>query len=163
MLEIYGKFNFLFLNTSVLPEVEKKSVLYNKTVEKPAKSGRPSEHGSGKPPQAEVINLTGHNVGAVMEINQSSAKHSAGEIIKKKESETELGGAHHGNDERKTGAKKGLPGTAFMNSNFQSVNNSVLYDSSCSHRDPGLHLAFSDTADGGDGAIVDGHNKNYKP
>ncbi|TXG63074.1 hypothetical protein EZV62_010068 [Acer yangbiense] len=34
-------------------------------------------------------------------------------------------------------------GNAFMNSNVQGVNNSIVYNSSCSHHDPGVHLAFS--------------------
>lgn len=42
-----------------------------------------------------------------------------------------------------------------MNSNFQAVNNSVMYDSTCRGRDPGLHLDFSGKSKD-DGAIFDG-------
>ncbi|XP_022951357.1 sulfated surface glycoprotein 185-like [Cucurbita moschata] len=153
----------------IQPEVEKKSIVYNKTVEKLVKSDRPSEYGSGKPYEkqkaVESINLAGHNVGAVMEIDKSSVGHRlGGETVRKNETE---GGGRDGNEEKKKEEKKkkekkkkNVPMTAFMNSNFQSVNNSVLYDSSCSHRDPGLHLKFADAADG-DGAAVDGR-KSYK-
>lgn len=160
------------INNRIQPEVEKKSIVYNKTVEKPV--DRPSEYGSGKPHEkqkaAESINLAGHNVGAVMEIDKSSVGHRlGGETVRKNETE---GGdvGRDGNEEKKKEEKKKkekkekkekkVPMTAFMNSNFQSVNNSVLYDSSCSHRDPGLHLKFADAADG-DGAAVDGR-KSYK-
>ncbi|KAG7028529.1 hypothetical protein SDJN02_09710 [Cucurbita argyrosperma subsp. argyrosperma] len=156
----------------IQPEVEKKSIVYNKTVERPVKSDRLSEYGSGKPHEkqkaAESINLAGHNVGAVMEIDKSSVGHRlGGETVRKNETEGgDLG--RDGKEEKKKKEKKEkketkekkVPMTAFMNSNFQSVNNSVLYDSSCSHRDPGLHLKFADAADG-DGAAVDGR-KNYK-
>ncbi|KAG6597060.1 hypothetical protein SDJN03_10240, partial [Cucurbita argyrosperma subsp. sororia] len=141
----------------IQPEVEKKSFVYNKTVEKPAKSDWTSEYGSGKPHEkqkvTEAINLAGHNVGAVMEIDKSTVGHRLG-------GETVRGGVRDGNEEKKKKEKKEVPMTAFMNSNFQSVNNSVLYGSSCNHRDPGLHLKFADAADG-DGATVDGR-KNYK-
>ncbi|XP_022950117.1 wiskott-Aldrich syndrome protein family member 2-like [Cucurbita moschata] len=141
----------------IQPEIEQKSIVYNKTVEKPAKFDRASEYGSGKPHEkqkaAEAINLAGHNVGAVMEIDKSSVGHRLG-------GETVRGSVRDGNEEKKKKEKKELPMTAFTNSNFQSVNNSVLYGSSCNHRDPGLHLKFADAADG-DGAAADGR-KNYK-
>ncbi|KAL0547723.1 hypothetical protein IC582_012148 [Cucumis melo] len=152
----------------VQPEVETKGIVYNKTIEKPSKSNRSSgEYGSSKSHQKkqkpEVIKLKGHNVGAVMEINKSSTGyHLGGETLKKNETE-DVGDVHgYGHEDKKTETKKKEPPiTAFMNSNFQSVNNSLLFDSSCNHRDPGLHLAFPDAVDG-DGAIVDGQ-KSYKP
>ncbi|XP_022975714.1 uncharacterized protein LOC111475772 [Cucurbita maxima] len=100
-----------------------------------------------------------------MEIDKLSASHRlGGETVRKNKTEGGDGG-RDGNEEKKKKEKKDkkkkkVPMTAFMNSNFQSVNNSVLYDSSCNHRDPGLHLKFADAADG-DGAAVDGR-KNYK-
>ncbi|XP_038879417.1 proline-rich receptor-like protein kinase PERK8 [Benincasa hispida] len=147
------------------PVVETKGIVYNKAVEKPTKTDRPSEYGSGKPHQkqqatAEVINLNGHNVGAVMEINKSSDGYRlGGETVKNKE--TKGGGVHHGHKEKNKGAKIVPPVTAFMNTNFQSINNSILYDSSCNHHDPGLHLSLPESVDG-DGATVYGH-KSYKP
>ncbi|XP_023522803.1 extensin-like, partial [Cucurbita pepo subsp. pepo] len=61
--------------TTTQPRIQP-SMVYNKTVEKPVKSDRPSEYGSGKPHEkqkaADSINLAGHNVGAVMEIDKSS-------------------------------------------------------------------------------------------
>ncbi|XP_050238316.1 vegetative cell wall protein gp1 [Mercurialis annua] len=49
---------------------------------------------------------------------------------------------------KKDGSHKGsgtnsLPLSAFMNSNVQGVNNSIVYNSSCTHHDPGVHLALS--------------------
>lgn len=152
--------NVTAIQSRILPEVEKKIGPYKKPVEK---VDRQTEYGSGKPPQkAEAINLAGHNVGAVMEVKQFSDKRG-GEVIKKIETESDV---RHGNDEGKTaGAKEkgdratGFPMTPYMNSNFQEVNNSVMYSSSCSGRDPGLHLDFSGESKD-DGAIVDGGEKS---
>ena len=35
------------------------------------------------------------------------------------------------------------PLSAFMNSNVQGVNNSLVFQSSCTHHDPGVHLSLS--------------------
>lgn len=152
----------------VQPEVETKGIVYNKAAdEKPSKSNRQSEHGSGKSVHQKqqkpgVMKLKGHNVGAVMEVNKSSAGYRlGGETLKKKETEDDGDVDGYGHEDKKTGTKKKPPISAFMNSNFQSVNNSLLFDSSCQHRDPGLHLSFPNAADGG-GAVVDG-DKSYKP
>ncbi|XP_022147442.1 proline-rich receptor-like protein kinase PERK2 [Momordica charantia] len=122
------------------PEVEQKSIHYPK-VEKPTKPDhRPSEYNSGKPQykqqqqQSDVITIKGENVGAIMHITQSS---DGTEMVKKKPS------TESGNDDEKGNKSSSLPAKSFMNSNFQGVNNSVLYNSSFSHRDPGLHLSFS--------------------
>lgn len=127
------------------PEVQQKSVLYQKTTsEKPAKNDhRASEYSSGKPQQkqthqqqSDVINIKGENVGAVMHITQSS---DATETHKKKP--TVSYSSENEKDSNKSSSN--MPGKSFMNSNFQGVNNSILYNSSLSHRDPGLHLAFT--------------------
>lgn len=99
-----------------------------------------------------AINISGENLGAVMEIVQSP-KREGGHIIRKKESR---GSTLHSNDQNNEHSKdqKGkeatsssssssLPANTFLNSNFQSVNNSLLYNASLAHRDPGLHLAFA--------------------
>ncbi|XP_023521993.1 uncharacterized protein LOC111785865 [Cucurbita pepo subsp. pepo] len=125
--------------------VQQKSVLYQKTTsEKPAKTDhRASEYSSGKPQQkqthqqqSDVINIKGENVGAVMHITQSS---DATETHKKKP--TVSYSSENEKDSNKSSSN--MPGKSFMNSNFQGVNNSILYNSSLSHRDPGLHLAFT--------------------
>jgi hypothetical protein len=39
--------------------------------------------------------------------------------------------------------KSSFPMAAYMNSNVQCVNNSLLYHASCSHHDPGVRLSLS--------------------
>ncbi|KAG7028528.1 hypothetical protein SDJN02_09709 [Cucurbita argyrosperma subsp. argyrosperma] len=130
---------------TLIKNVQQKSVLYQKTTsEKPAKTDhRASEYSSGKPQQkqthqqqSDVINIKGENVGAVMHITQSS---DATETHKKKP--TVSYSSENEKDSNKSSSN--MPGKSFMNSNFQGVNNSILYNSSLSHRDPGLHLAFT--------------------
>ncbi|CAK9319183.1 unnamed protein product [Citrullus colocynthis] len=140
------------IQSGIKPEVEQKSGPYKKP-------DRQTEYGSGKTSlnqQAEAINLAGHNVGAVMEISQFSDKRLGGEVIRKIETES---GVRHENDEEKTRRATGFPMTPILNSNFQEVNNSVMYNSSCSGRDPGLHLDFSGKSKD-NGATVDGGEKS---
>ncbi|XP_038904572.1 pollen-specific leucine-rich repeat extensin-like protein 1 [Benincasa hispida] len=134
------------------PEVEQKKVLYQTTMEKTTKTEhRQPEYISGKPNQkhqhnqqqqqlqSDVINIKGENVGAVMHITQSS---DGSEIVKKKPNKE--------NEEKANKSTPNFPAKQFMNSNFQGVNNSILYNSSLSHRDPGLHLAYSKKPNHGD-------------
>ena len=47
----------------------------------------------------------------------------------------------------KTENKMGTPSppmSAFVNSNVQAVNNSILFNTSLTHHDPGVHVFFSD-------------------
>ncbi|CAK9319185.1 unnamed protein product [Citrullus colocynthis] len=90
--------------------------------------------------QSDVINIKGENIGAVMHITQSS---DGSEILKKKPISKE-------NEEKANKSTSNLPSKSFMNTNFQGVNNSILYNSSLSHRDPGLHLAYSKKPNHGD-------------
>ncbi|KAL0547722.1 hypothetical protein IC582_012147 [Cucumis melo] len=129
------------------PEIEQKKILYQTTTtEKPTKTDyrQTDQYGTSKPQQkqhhqqlqSDVINIKGDNVGAVMHITQSS---DGSEILKKKPSV----GQSKENEEKTNKSNSNFPGKSFMNSNFQGVNNSILYNSSLSHRDPGLHLAYS--------------------
>ncbi|XP_022979313.1 uncharacterized protein LOC111479075 isoform X2 [Cucurbita maxima] len=109
-----------------------------------------------KAQQPNAINIAGENVGAVMEIVESS-KGEGGHVMKKKETprgvvsnaddtvndQDKDASKHHKAGAQKAPASSSLPTTTFLNNNFQSVNNSLLFDASLAHRDPGLHLAFS--------------------
>ncbi|KAL4024370.1 hypothetical protein IC575_012719 [Cucumis melo] len=126
--------------SAIKPEVEQKTG--------PLKKSDPQvEYVSGMPPpslQAKAIDLAGDNIGAVMKINQFSVKSSGGEVTRKIETET---GVQQENDEEKSRRETEFPMTPITNSNFQEVNNSVMYNSSCNSRDPGLHLDFSGKKD----------------
>ncbi|KAI4328954.1 hypothetical protein L6164_021264 [Bauhinia variegata] len=106
-----------------------------------------------------VITIAGENRGAVMEIVQSAKKHEFGEKpsylhkkgnLKIKTSDAASGTSSHDESDlnKKDKNLKGrtssaFPKTAFMNSNVQCVNNSLMYHTSCQHNDPGVHLVLS--------------------
>ena len=109
-----------------------------------------------KAQQPNAINIAGENVGAVMEIVESS-KGEGGHVVKKKETARGVvsnvddtlndqhkdASKHHKPGAQKAPASSSLPTTTFLNNNFQTLNNSLVFDASLAHRHPGLHLAFS--------------------
>ena len=94
-----------------------------------------------------VITISGENRGAYMEIIQSSKKpnnlHKKGNSkIKAYDYESENSGSGDGNANRKN-KKYSPPMSAYINSNVQCVNNSLLYETSCTSSDPGVQLILS--------------------
>jgi hypothetical protein len=105
-----------------------------------------------------VITIAGENKGASMELIHSPNKHDPHYLHKKgnpksgtrgsDQSESYSSSDKEGNPKKDKSAQKGkatnsVPMNAFMNSNVQSINNSILYNSSLTHHDPGVHLALS--------------------
>ncbi|RDY02556.1 hypothetical protein CR513_13967, partial [Mucuna pruriens] len=99
-----------------------------------------------------VITIAGENRGAYMELTQTPKKHEAKYLHKKGnsnidvnevESEIEEGNVSKKDKNRKGRTTSSFPMTAYMNSNVQCVNNSLLYHTSCSHHDPGVRLSLS--------------------
>ncbi|GLJ54498.1 hypothetical protein SUGI_1170480 [Cryptomeria japonica] len=76
-----------------------------------------------------VITLGGNNEGATMNV-QGSLKNDGED---KSMAETQDESAEH-----------------LVNSNVQSVNNSIMFESSSEHRDPGVHLKEQNFSEGGD-------------
>lgn len=105
----------------------------------------------------KVITIAGENRGAYMELIQSPNKHEPNHLHKKGNSkinggdggELESSSSGEGNANRKDkNHHKGrttssFPMAAYMNSNVQCVNNSLLFHASCSHHDPGVRLSLS--------------------
>ncbi|KAF5451788.1 hypothetical protein F2P56_026860 [Juglans regia] len=103
-----------------------------------------------------VITIAGENKGAFMELIQSKKKHEA-VVDKKGNDKTQSHGSEsesirsssdkEGNPKKEKGHRGKVTGSkpmsSFMNSNVQSVNNSILYNCSCTHHDPGVHLSLS--------------------
>ncbi|CAN6905752.1 unnamed protein product [Brassica oleracea var. botrytis] len=120
-------------------------------------------HGSNEEQQHEsgdvimgtqgVITISGDNKGAVMEIKRSPINtHGVGK----------------GEDDRSNTSKKhndniggNLPMDGFVNSNVQIVNGSVVYNSSETHHDPGVHLSLYWKPNSGNGFIVKDHGNGY--
>lgn len=105
-----------------------------------------------------VITIAGENRGAFMELIQSPNKKESHYLHKKGGEHvkvdggglSESSGAEEGNAKKKdrnqkgrTGSSSSIPMTAYMNSNVQCVNNSLLYHTSCSHHDPGVRLSLT--------------------
>lgn len=109
-----------------------------------------------------VITIAGENKGAFMEVIKSPLKYSSDgnhhTLHNKGSLKTQSDGtgwhsfSSSGSDEEKSKKDKNCkakaatlspPMGAFMNSNVQGVNNSIVFHSSCSHHDPGVHLSLS--------------------
>lgn len=115
-----------------------------------------------------VITIAGENKGAFMELIRSPKKldgsdKSSSLQVKKGITTTGIQGSdsegYSSSDKegkpKKDKSHKGykgantVPMNAFMNSNVQGVNNSIVYNSSYNHHDPGVHLTLSRKASGG--------------
>ncbi|CAI8615775.1 unnamed protein product [Vicia faba] len=105
-----------------------------------------------------VITIAGENRGAYMELVQSQKKHEPNYLHKKGNlkpntikvdgSESESSSVEEGkinkNDKNQKGrTKSSFPMAAYMNSNVQCVNNSLLFHASCSHHDPGVRVSLT--------------------
>ncbi|XP_059651193.1 vegetative cell wall protein gp1-like [Cornus florida] len=115
-----------------------------------------------------IITLAGENKGAIMELSPSQKKshviggnppphnvlYKKGNIALGDDEKSEGGLSKMINNEHKTSPRTPPPPpmtTAFMNSNVQGVNNSILFNSSSTHHDPGVHLSLSRKLNGGHG------------
>ncbi|RCV24265.1 hypothetical protein SETIT_5G071300v2 [Setaria italica] len=126
-------------------------------VHKLSASAPSSGGGHGRPASAAagttVITLAGENKGASMKIDGAAvADGKADSAAGKERRGQKLDGSVAGGKEQ--GGSRGL--TAFVNSNVQVINNSLLLQSSCNGGDPGVHLKLYTKAkkkgDGGDEA-----------
>ncbi|WCJ31075.1 oxidoreductases acting on NADH or NADPH [Euphorbia peplus] len=105
-----------------------------------------------------VITIAGENKGAYMEVIRSPSKKThvfegiSHNLHKNSSSSSSSSSSSEEEEDRqRKKMEKGQNGkkmssgfmSTFMNSNVQGVNNSIVYNSSCSHHDPGVHLALS--------------------
>ncbi|KAF7843947.1 serine/arginine repetitive matrix protein 1-like [Senna tora] len=107
----------------------------------------------------KIITIAGENRGAYMELIQHQKKHEfeekpnylykIGNSKTKSSGESESSSSDEANANKKENrinrgrTKSSYPMSAFMNSNVQCVNNSLLYNTSCTHNDPGVRLSLS--------------------
>ncbi|OAY48964.1 arp2/3 complex-activating protein rickA [Manihot esculenta] len=92
-----------------------------------------------------VITIAGENKGAFMEVTRSPNKKH---VFEGNQWRSYSSSGEEGKPKMKDEGHKGrtvayTPMGAFINSNVQGVNNSILYESSCTLHDPGVHLAIS--------------------
>ncbi|KAJ8650620.1 hypothetical protein MRB53_003643 [Persea americana] len=103
-----------------------------------------------------VITLAGENKGACMELGfpssllQNKKKPETIGTVRLRQQQVEEDDAQGNGTKMEKKNGKGANSTkappvasAFVNSNVQSVNNSIVFHASCTHGDPGVHLAFS--------------------
>lgn len=97
---------------------------------------------------SRVLILAGENKGAIMELSPSRKKNGSGSWSNRGQKLEE--GISKKKDEKEQGwGTETVPIDAFVNCNVQGVNNSILYHCSCTHNDPGVHLALSRKTNGG--------------
>ncbi|KAJ6675176.1 hypothetical protein OIU85_011351 [Salix viminalis] len=117
-----------------------------------------------------VITIAGENKGAFMEVIRSPKKHffeGNSHTLHKEGNPRREGsdwGSQSSSGEEGNSRKKDMnhrersmgpsPMSAFMNSNVQGVNNSIVYDSSCTHHDPGVHVSLTRKPSGFAGSHV---------
>lgn len=126
-----------------------------------------------------VITIAGENKGAFMEVIRSPLKHTFDgtphTLHNKGSLKTQSDGTgwhsfSSSSDEEKSKKDKNYkakaamlppPMGAFMNSNVQGVNNSIVFHSSCSHHDPGVHLSLSRKPSGNGFHVKDKGNGHH--
>lgn len=97
----------------------------------------------------KFITIAGENRGAIMELIRSPKSgrflHSRGNVSDGNESGSSSSSGVEGKQKMKDKAlkSKASPTIAFMNSNVQGINNSIIFNSSCTTHDPGIHLSLS--------------------
>ncbi|KAK8588097.1 hypothetical protein V6N13_087045 [Hibiscus sabdariffa] len=128
----------------------------------PSKHGERKEKGNGKKFSSDsedsgmrVITIAGENKGAFMELIKSphrngfqGSPHRLQKTVTGSSDGSEYQSYSSSGEEGdhkmkgKSNGSNSLPMNAFMNSNVQGVNNSIVYNSSCTHHDPGVHLSL---------------------
>ncbi|KAL9229020.1 hypothetical protein vseg_004538 [Gypsophila vaccaria] len=133
---------------------QKKALHLHNTVGKP----RPEQDHLGlylKPnnddPRLRFISISGDNRGAVMELGYSPTTHgnphthlSSPNTVRNDSASSVVKSS--GNDRRPNNNAKAKPSTpmrAFMNSNVQGINSSIVFNTTLSHHDPGVHLSVT--------------------
>ncbi|KAF3334428.1 vegetative cell wall protein gp1-like protein [Carex littledalei] len=98
----------------------------------------------------KVITIAGENIGALMELGHNAHSYSRkmhqGGNSPKSGSGTQDEKAAESMDSK--GGARAKPMTSLVNSNVQSINNSLLFNSSCTQKSPGVHLTFKSKSKG---------------
>ncbi|KAF7826222.1 vegetative cell wall protein gp1-like [Senna tora] len=144
---------------SPLKTIDKPKQIRNNNNGMSDEKGKISHHEKSAKKKAEesggggfrVITIAGENRGAFMEVIQSTQKGGHKKSIATPESGKSSEEEGDGKEKKKKKEKNGrgrsettsFPMMAFVNSNVQSVNNSLLYNASCSHHDPGVRFSLT--------------------
>lgn len=109
-----------------------------------------------------IITLAGENKGAVMDLSSPSRRKLTSTYNDNNNRGQKINGSKVMDEDarlkmkeeenRKNGMMKKQPMDAFVNSNVQGVNNSIVYNCAYNNRDPGVHLSVSRNGNAGRGA-----------
>jgi hypothetical protein len=101
--------------------------------------------GSGSENAGTVITLAGKNSGATMEAAAAGDVEDLVVVGSVDAEEHHEGHGHQDNEEEEV--EENVVITAYANSNYQAVNNSVLVAGSCAVDDPGVHVVVVEHVD----------------
>ncbi|CAM8974531.1 unnamed protein product [Rhodiola kirilowii] len=119
-----------------------------------------------------IITIAGENRGALMDLGRPRNTHPhplfPGNPHKLTSPNSKISGSESDQSSGSSGKPKAkdaisAPMKAFMNSNVQGINNSIMFNSTVTHNDPGVHVALSRKHKGHGGPIrhykehTDGH------
>ncbi|AQK42329.1 hypothetical protein Zm00014a_010136 [Zea mays] len=91
-----------------------------------------------------VVTLAGKNSGATME---AAAAGDVEDLVVVGSADAEEHDEGHGQDDEEVVVEENVVITAYANSNYQAVNNSVLVAGSCAVDDPGVHVVVVEHVD----------------
>jgi len=118
-----------------------------KFVHKISASVQPTQHMEDK--KFSVITLTGDNRGATMHVGSESDKkegsihiHRAYKTESEESIDVTTDGEGNNNNEEEDSMEHGEVGKAYVNSNIQSINNSLMFHGSINERDPGVQVTL---------------------
>ncbi|KAL8136350.1 hypothetical protein V2J09_002351 [Rumex salicifolius] len=128
----------------------------SKNHKKPSSLSSDSEDGKN----VRIITMTGENKGALMELGLANSRrnnegktlgnfpgsgHVLGNGYKQEGEDLNGGNADRSKIKDREGNETSsrLPMSGYVNSNVQGINNSILYNSSFTHHDPGVHFSVS--------------------
>ncbi|XP_076955725.1 uncharacterized protein LOC143630645 [Bidens hawaiensis] len=137
------------------PEYRQKAMIVQETKENPKNSSN-GRHMTTRKPETHkkqddasmknTITIAGDNKGAIMNITPFSKTPESGNIINKSSNGESTSG-------KNKNSNPSLLKHSFHNSNVQGVNNSMLFNYTISHHDPGIHLTLSTKLDHGHATI----------
>ncbi|KAI3693426.1 hypothetical protein L6452_33261 [Arctium lappa] len=116
-----------------------------------------------------IVTIAGENRGAIMDLTPfgSNKTHKFGSLHAKidnrhassdgEKSGTNSDGKSKAKNKNQKSKSSPLMSGSVVNSNVQGVNNSILYNCSTTHHDPGIHLSLSRKPGGGHGFLLKDH------
>ncbi|WOG83957.1 hypothetical protein DCAR_0103136 [Daucus carota subsp. sativus] len=117
-----------------------------------------------------IITVAGDNKGAIMELRPHKNKdlgtnpvnfqgkfRTWGEGEKSRSGSSSSSSSEEGKSKKDGNPKEAMTkalSLPYVNSNVQAVNNSILFNATCTHHDPGVHISMSRTMSAGRGSKV---------